>query len=1072
MALLVLCSLVVNITIKSIYQRCEALELRDRVSSTCKAYVHNSRAAMGQPAEYTGHPQSQRSKGQAVGLLQGSALATVIPVYRSGLWQRIPKLLLVEGDVIALMGGDKAPANAELLHVDTDAASGGKIASHEQPMNAAAGHHFEDSTSVLQEAKSLAQDCAVEREGNRVEESHANAAPQSLFFEAMGSQVSAGQHIELRSEATEYFKTKTMVSATSPSLLFLCGDMRCYRLLSTPLAAHLQHSLSPESRRPQASLLRKRIKEARAMSVYVLLCMVTLAVAAGGIRMALSEGSRGSWMVFLMVIPCQVAICLLPISLPFYLAIGEAVVTARLLAFCELTLLRKSAEKHDVSRRGGSSESNPSHPRGDSDEVLATGEAPFGYDIFDQFDAEEREEVISGATHRISWGRARTYFSEVMRTRWECGTQLTSTQEHIPAVDPGPCSGCSSQDQNDVGLGPGQASVSSSRHLSVASRAKSTGLFTGLRHASNWRSKSRPVGDIQQGPSCCHAGQRLLVVGTNQDRTPEWGEAHAQGCKRSGFDVETTCIDGRTDVSGSEYGLHSLPKKTGLFGEWPLSLPPKRTTHPATAAVKNVKDPGVAEGGGIAGDNCGFFTEQVHGHGPMTSLGPFRMLLPVPLLGCGLVERLGAVTNLCMLDEDTVCQSTSSIEEVFLLDDSKDEDSRGSGTVLDMHKQQGHSGVRFEDPQWWTHMAALKPIGLTCLLSETSTALSRPQVPRQQGRVKAVQSPISETTPPLSTRQVLGHRRRPDRALLDHVRDSRPMEHLTELWRGIGFCEGDRSSFREKRRIHVINPKLAADRVTADTHAQGQEESWRRGTIQPHVASVVVQDKRTSSLQLLSQGHPKIVVAMCRDYWDGSRSTISTLPEALQKGILDMHQQWSLEDLDVTSFAYTPVPYTLNPFLSPFNKHPDYLVYSNHGPGKGRSRGGPISSESPRAEGVEKGSEEGHLAAITSSASTRGGAKKQLQGRPFVHGRGGESMEEHVATGSTGAIEASTLDQDHRPAGCSMTRSHSTQSDYGSWTPEKKMQGSPAHGNDTETVNPSAGQESLHPQPEKTEIKL
>lgn len=45
-----------------------------------------------------------------------------------------------------------------------------------------------------------------------------------------------------------------------------------------------------------------------------------------------------------------------------------------------------------------------------------------------------------------------------------------------------------------------------------------------------------------------------------------------------------------------------------------------------------------------------------------------KILLPVPMLRCGLVERLGAVTTLCMLDEDTVCQPTSAIKEVFLVD--------------------------------------------------------------------------------------------------------------------------------------------------------------------------------------------------------------------------------------------------------------------------------------------------------------------------------------------------------------------------------------------------------------------
>lgn len=49
----------------------------------------------------------------------------------------------------------------------------------------------------------------------------------------------------------------------------------------------------------------------------------------------------------------------------------------------------------------------------------------------------------------------------------------------------------------------------------------------------------------------------------------------------------------------------------------------------------------------------------------------------------------------------------------------------GSGTVLDMHTQQGKKGVRFEDPHWWSHLPALKPIGLTCLLTEKISEVKR-----------------------------------------------------------------------------------------------------------------------------------------------------------------------------------------------------------------------------------------------------------------------------------------------------------------------------------------------------------
>lgn len=39
------------------------------------------------------------------------------------------------------------------------------------------------------------------------------------------------------------------------------------------------------------------------------------------------------------------------------------------------------------------------------------------------------------------------------------------------------------------------------------------------------------------------------------------------------------------------------------------------------------------------------------------------------------------------------------------------------------------------------------------------------------------------------------------------------------------------------------------------------------------------------------------------------------------------------------AFAYTPVPYTVNPFLSAFSKHPDYLIHPCQPSSKGRFRG-------------------------------------------------------------------------------------------------------------------------------------
>lgn len=49
----------------------------------------------------------------------------------------------------------------------------------------------------------------------------------------------------------------------------------------------------------------------------------------------------------------------------------------------------------------------------------------------------------------------------------------------------------------------------------------------------------------------------------------------------------------------------------------------------------------------------------------------------------------------------------------------------------------------------------------------------------------------------------------------------------------------------------------------------------------------------------------------------------------------------------MVAFAYAPVPYTVNPFLTSSSKHPDYLIHKAHAAGRGRARGGVLSPASP-----------------------------------------------------------------------------------------------------------------------------
>lgn len=52
--------------------------------------------------------------------------------------------------------------------------------------------------------------------------------------------------------------------------------------------------------------------------------------------------------------------------------------------------------------------------------------------------------------------------------------------------------------------------------------------------------------------------------------------------------------------------------------------------------------------------------------------------------------------------------------------------------------------------------------------------------------------------------------------------------------------------------------------ATVTPHPAGQDESRRRGTLQPHLTSIIAQDRKSGTLQLLSQGAFAFAVLECR----------------------------------------------------------------------------------------------------------------------------------------------------------------------------------------------------------------
>lgn len=224
----------------------------------------------------------------------------------------------------------------------------------------------------------------------------------------------------------------------------------------------------------------------------------------------------------------------------------------------------------------------------------------------------------------------------------------------------------------------------------------------------------------------------------------------------------------------------------------------------------------------------------------------------------------------------------------------KSDDSLRSQKESEIEAIRYDNEVQFEDPIWWKFLPSLKAIGLACLLVNSTKD-------EEEGDESIQHS--DDCSDMLDTASS---------ALIPHICVSQKRDQLNLLARCIGFSRDHRDvdCFTERRRMHIVSTNLLRNRLTIDTHALGLEEGRGRGLLRPDSTSVVVQDNRTSSYQLLTVGEASVVAELCGDSWQGENSTIMPLSQADRRSIIDASNNWKLADLDVAVFSYAPVPHT------------------------------------------------------------------------------------------------------------------------------------------------------------------
>ncbi len=277
-ALFLLLFIVINAFLVAIQQVCDRRELMRKALEIIDSYGTES-STYEADLKFDDCENVAGSENECSGIKLGSTWESLVLAYRDETWQRLPEVLLIEGDIIALSCGDMAPGRLRPL-------------SWSEKMN-----NWVELEVEIPKGKKICHEWSAE--GFNIK----NGCP---------------------------------LQATSPELLRLFGDVKCYRILDTPLLDYLTKIMSDtESHGEQTrTLLRSRLEKTLRIALYLAFIFVVLTFLTGGIRLILQRQSAPSVLsVTLFFNPANAVLCLLPITLPIYLILGEALTTAHLLLY-------------------------------------------------------------------------------------------------------------------------------------------------------------------------------------------------------------------------------------------------------------------------------------------------------------------------------------------------------------------------------------------------------------------------------------------------------------------------------------------------------------------------------------------------------------------------------------------------------------------------------------------------------------------------------------------------------------------------------------------------------------------
>ncbi|CAO3692490.1 unnamed protein product [Rhizopus stolonifer] len=247
-----------------------------------------------------------------------------------------------------------------------------------------------------------------------------------------------------------------------------------------------------------------------------------------------------------------------------------------------------------------------------------------------------------------------------------------------------------------------------------------------------------------------------------------------------------------------------------------------------------------------------------------------------------LLESLGNTTVICCLDrEGTIANPFPTVEQLMFPNNQEDI------VYLDVEENSDEpTGLKFEDQDWDQYLPCLKPLGLNFMLN-TNCGVIQDRKPSEYHRRRSKLHVYGKTSP---ARQSC----------------------LCRLGKCIGFREEALQSFALRSEIYTFAPYHELLNTARYKYSKYYPFEV------PNALSTVFEERTSGSYQLLTDGHPSLVMDKCSDYWDGT--SLQTMSGTMEKKINDFFQNAMVHDMQCIAYAYRPINTVNNdriPFLNP-----------------------------------------------------------------------------------------------------------------------------------------------------------